>query len=315
MRTVRLAHAEPRPDKTHIHHVLVVLADDANGRVLPIWLLGLDGHSLRLLHQRQPDTGTAGVPEELTDRLLRAAGITVTSVDIDELGPEVPVARIGLHTPTGGRQVLGRLADGLALAVAYGAPIRVDEALLDQLAEPAPQGDLLAPFLNRRPQAATRTAQRGHRPRNMAFTHGLDGWDLRGSFMRSPTAAHWQDYYCQATGQRTAILEAAVPEPYGFADLRQAVRADRYRSRTVRFRGQLRGEDIGDQAGLYLRIVTEDTARDRIDQRTVATISDTGWTQREVSMQVPEDAAYLLFGITITGQGRIELRNAELAPA
>lgn len=96
--------------------------------------------------------------------------------------------------------------------------------------------------------------------------------------------------------------------------LRQAVRADRYRSRTVRFRGELRAENIGDQAGLYLRIVTEDTARDRIDQRTVAAVSDTGWTPQEVSMQVPEDAIYVLFGITITGSGQIELRNAELVP-
>jgi hypothetical protein len=34
-----------------------------------------------------------------------------------------------------------------------------------------------------------------------------------------------------------------------------------------------------------------------------------------VSLRVPEDAVYVLFGITIAGPGRIELRNAELVPA
>ena len=62
----------------------------------------------------------APVPEELTARLLTAAGITVATVDIDELGPEVTAARIELGTPTGTRQVVGRLADGLALAAAAG---------------------------------------------------------------------------------------------------------------------------------------------------------------------------------------------------
>jgi bifunctional DNase/RNase len=100
MTTVRIAYAEPRPVKTRISHVLVVLADDASGRALPLWLKGYDGHSLRLLLDRPADgAGMAGVPEELTDQILRAAGVSVTAVDIDELGPQVTVARIELHGP------------------------------------------------------------------------------------------------------------------------------------------------------------------------------------------------------------------------
>ena len=113
----------------------------------------------------------------------------MTGVDIDELGPEVPAARIGLRGPGGTRQVTARLVDALVLAVAQGAPIRVADALMDRLAEPAPDGDLLTPFLDRRPVPAP-AARRRRRPHNLAFTHGLHGWDLRGSFLRGPTAWH-----------------------------------------------------------------------------------------------------------------------------
>jgi RNA polymerase sigma-70 factor (ECF subfamily) len=307
MTTVRIAHAAPQPDKTRIHHVLVVLADDAGHRALPIWLMGID--SLQLLLDQPPEGTAMG----LTGRLLQAAGVSVTGVDIDELGPDVPAARIELNSPAGTRQVTGRLADGLALAFLQHAPIRVADALMDQLSEPVSDGDLITPFLDRRPAPVSAASRRRRGPRNLAFTNGLDGWDLRGSFLRSATSGHWEDYSGEAARDRRAVLGAAVPEPYGFADLRQAIIADKYRGRTVRFSGELRAHDTPEQAGLYLRIVTDETARGSIDNRVVAAVG-TGhdWTRYEVAAQVPVDAVYVLFGITLTGRGRIELRNAEL---
>jgi RNA polymerase sigma-70 factor (ECF subfamily) len=311
MTTVRIAHAEPRPDKTRFHHVLVVLADDAGGRALPVWLMGIDGHSLRLLLDSAAEgTTMAGVPEELTGRLLQAAGASVTGVLIDELGPEVPAAQIQLRTPVGTQSITARLAEGLALAVAADAPIRVSDTLMDRLGEPVPDGDLLTPFLDRRPVPVAGRRRRG--PRNLTF-HGLDGWDLRGSFLRSPSSSHWRDYDCHATQDHSAVLGAAVAAPVGFADLRQAILADKYRGRTVRFSGELRAHDAPEQAGLYLRSVTEETAQASIDNRVVAA-ADPGhdWSRHDVTAQVPGDAVYVLFGITLTGPGRIELRNATL---
>jgi RNA polymerase sigma-70 factor, ECF subfamily len=310
MTTVRIAHAQPQPDKTRIHHVLVVLADDAGRRALPIWLMGID--SLRLLLD-QPPEGTA---MELTGRLLQAAGVSVTGVDIDELGPDVPAARIELNSPAGTRHVTGRLADGLALALLQHAPIRVADALMDQLGEPVSDGDLITPFLDRRPAPVSAASRRRRGPRNLAFADGLDGWDLRGSFLRSATSGHWEDYSGKAIHDGYAVLGAAVPEPYGFADLRQGIVADKYRGRTVRFSGELRAHGAPEQAGLYLRTVTDETARGSIDNRVVADVeAGHDWTRHEVTAQVPADAVYVLFGITLTGPGRIELRNAELVSA
>ena len=89
MTTVRVARIErrippgPVPDRVPTH--VIVLADDAGRRDLPIWLLGQDSH--RFTGDARPGPS----PDELTGRLLHAAGTRVTAVDVDELGPEVTV--------------------------------------------------------------------------------------------------------------------------------------------------------------------------------------------------------------------------------
>ncbi len=64
----------------------------------------------------------------------------MTAVDVDELGPEVTVARIELATPAGPEHVTARLLDGLAVAITSGAPIRVADAVMDRMAVPAGTG-------------------------------------------------------------------------------------------------------------------------------------------------------------------------------
>ena len=128
-----------------------MLADDAGHRELPIWLPGHDGVRISAIFERRnPEDENAGTirdagakastAEELTRRLLHAAGARMTSVDIDELGPGVPVARIGLTGPAGSGNVTARLPDGLGIAITAGTPIRVADAVMDRLAVPASPG-------------------------------------------------------------------------------------------------------------------------------------------------------------------------------
>jgi bifunctional DNase/RNase len=163
--TIRIAHAEPRPGRLasggfHTRGHLVVLADDAGHRAVPIWMEGA-GDLASLLERRGGQIIADSVPQELTTRLLGAAGARVTGVDIDvteaddaELSPEVSVARIELAGPTGTRQVTADLGLALALAAAAGAPVRLADAVLDRLAVSVQGDDLLTPFLGRVPPAA-----------------------------------------------------------------------------------------------------------------------------------------------------------------
>ena len=156
---------------------------------------------------------------------------------------------------------------------------------------------------------------------------GNGGVSSRGTW-RSPTAwttgswlgfldagrPHWQDY--RAAADQSAVLACAVPEPSGSAVLFQEIYAEDYRGAAVTFRGQLRTTGVAGQAGLHL-------AAGRPDQPPGALLRDrggssltgpgsTGWTWHEVTVPVPEQAGVIRFGISLTGRGRVELRNPEL---
>jgi hypothetical protein len=330
MTIVRIAHVEPRPGRLpnggfQTRGFLVVLADDAGRRAVPIWLREPAAGDLAQLATRAPGEITpGGAPEELATRLLRAAGASVTGVDIDvtepdatELRPEAAATRIGLDGAGGTRQVTVGLGLGLAMAVATGAPVRLADAVLDRVAEPVPGDDLLTPFLDRVPSAAQVRPGRGlagspmaplpgqrprFEPRNLTFADGLDRWDLDGA---------GYDYSAAADGA-SAVLSSAVPRPAGAAVLVQAIFADDYRGRDVVFSGEIRTEPPAEQGGLRLEIVKH-WRRVREDHGiTVAGGSD--WTRYEVRTRVPDDADTIRFGITLTGAGRIALRHPELSP-
>jgi hypothetical protein len=238
--------------------------------------------------------------------------------DMPELHPDTAAARVGLATAAGDRHVTVSAGYGLKLAVAAGVPVRVADAVMDRLAVPVRGEDVHAPFLL---PAADRTRSRPRRrrfePRNMAFADGLDHWELAGSFLNAGRP-HWQDYSCTAA-DRSAVLACEVPEPSGSAVLFQEIYAEDYRGAAVTFRGQLRTTGVAGQAGLHLAAGLPDEhpgalLRDRGGSSLTAPGSS-DWTWHEVTVPVPGQAGVIRFGISLTGCGRVELRNPELAPA
>jgi RNA polymerase sigma-70 factor, ECF subfamily len=314
MTTVHVARIErrippgPVPDRGPTH--ILVLADDAGHRDLPIWLLGRDSH--RFADDARPPGPSS---DELTGRLLRAAGARVTAVDVDELGPEVTVARIELATPAGPEHVTARLLDGLAMAIIASAPIRVADAVMDRMAAPAGVGQA-GPMPEQTARELSIDLRPRYEPRNLTFADGLGHWVLGGSFTENAAQSHWQDYSA-AADRGTAVLSAAVPQPEGFAWLAQEMFADDYRGAAVTFRGQFRIPEGTGPAGLFLRVVK---VRDLDGPFTVqAALADPAnhivtlegpgdWTTHEVTAPIPDDANTVAFGLFLAGPGHIELR-------
>jgi hypothetical protein len=344
--TLRIAHAEPRPGRLasggfRTRGYLVVLADDAGHRAVPIWLQGA-GDLAQLLERPADQVITAAVPQELTTRLLGAARARVTAVDIDvtepgvgELSPEVTVARIGLAGPAGTRQVTAGLELGLALAAAAGAPVRLADAALDRLAVPVQGDDLLTPFSDRVPPAARPGPRNGppgwrlamlpgprprYEPRNLDFADGLDRWDLDSWPGPGPdrpgTAAAEPDYAAAAEGL-SAVLSSAAPRPAGSAALVQAIYADDYRGATVTFSGEIHVDPLTGQAGLRLEILPHwwHGAGTREDHGLTIASRRRAWTRYEITARIPADADLIRFGIALSGPGRIALRNPDLRVA
>jgi hypothetical protein len=234
----------------------------------------------------------------------------------------VAAARIDLATAAGPRHVTARVAEGLAVAITAGAPVRVAESLMDRLAVPLPdEGPVPLP----EPAAALAVLSVGRRqryePRNLAFADGLDGWLLGGSFTQHASDSHWQDY-SSAADDGIAVLSATVPQPAGFAFLGQEMFADDYRGDTVTFRGEFRARGTAQgRTGLFLRMVsglgtplplTERAAVNDPDNNLVMISGDRDWTSYQVTARVLDDSSSVIFGVFLAGPGRIEMRDAEL---
>jgi RNA polymerase sigma-70 factor (ECF subfamily) len=331
MTTVRVTRMESRippgpvPDASPTH--VVVLADAEGHRELPIWLLGGDSHRfVDLFEPPDPVTGRAaiaragtrqpGTANELTARLLRAAGAQVTSVDIDELGPEVTGARIELASQEGTRHVLARLPEGIAVAITAGVPIRVADVLMDRLAAPAPGDREPGPMPEQTARDLGPLLRPRYEPRNMTFADGMDRWMLGGTFSQHASPAHWADY-AGAAEDGVAVLSAAVPEPAGFAFLGQEIYADDYLGGTVVFRGRIRTQDTGN-AGLFVRVrgpldvrspVTPAAALADPSNHVGVVLTGSAWSEREITVGIPADASSIVFGIFLAGHGRIDLKD------
>jgi RNA polymerase sigma factor (sigma-70 family) len=325
MTTVRIASVEHHRRRIHQSRSpshLVVLADDAGGRELPIWMLRGDGDRLERL--MDAERGAASAPQartadDLISGMLRAIGATVTGVDIDELGPEVTAARIALNGPAGPQQVTSWLADGLAVAITTGAPVRVADAVMDRLA--VPPGSAPLPDPEPAPRRPPRRPRPRYQPRNMTFSEGLEGWLFGGSFTEHTSESHWQDYTC-VVEHGTAVVRSAVPEPAGFAFLGQEVFADDFRGSTVVFRGEFRVQaDTPGRAGLFLRVNEGHSITGPMTERSVFADPDNNitpipdasdWTWHDITAQVPDDSDAIVLGIFLAAGGQIELRHPEL---
>jgi hypothetical protein len=307
------------------HQRLIVLADDAGHRAVPLWVIAGHKELLGRLGWPAADAEVTSGLLETAVRLLGTAGTEVSAVDIEPASDDVPelrsdtvTARVGLATATGTRPVTVSAEYGLALAAVAGAPVRVADVVMDRLAVSVPGQDMLAPFL---PPADARPGgprqSRRFEPRNMAFTEGLDYWELAGSFSDDGQPAG-PDYSCTAADQ-SAVLAATVGEPAGSAVLVQAIAAEDYRGAAVTFRGQLRATSLAGQAGLHLAVrrpPDEPVSAPLLDHGSSLTApGSSDWTWHEVTVPIPGDAVVIGFGISLAGRGRIELRGAELSPA
>jgi hypothetical protein len=328
-RPARAADGSEVPDR-RLHERLVVLADtvpaeDGGHRAVPLWLQVYgDKELLSRVGRPAADAEVTSGLLETAVRLLRTAGTPVSAVDIEPASDDVPelrwdtvTARVGLATATGTRPFTASAKYGLALAAVAGAPVRVPDEVMDRLAVPVEDEDVLAPFV---PPAYAWPPDRPARrfePRNMAFAGGLDHWELAGNFSGDGQPAG-PDYSCTAAGQ-SAVLAATVPEPDGAAVLAQAIYADDYRGAAVTFRGQLRAAGLAGQAGLHLavrgRSVGPLGAALLGHGGSPAAPGSSDWTWHEVTVTVPGEATVIRFGVSLAGRGRIELRGAELIPA
>lgn len=313
--------------------LLAMLCDQSNQRVLPLWLHPMEGLALAALQGvlKVPTPSVSLDPSGYLDfvsDMLQETGTTLQAVRIEELQERLFYARVVLQSANGNREIKARVGVGLTLATRAGSPITIEDVVLEQqgMDLSTAEGQTLEQRLDNvvnsviakfRP-AASPKLPRIAEPTNMQFTEGLERWELRGSFFHDPSGLHWRDYnggtdqVGPQPGVMSGYLKAQVPEPQGFADLRQAILAQHYRGKRVRLAADVKIVDVEQQAGLYLRVIDQAMSRPPEEREQVTFSGTQDWTRYETQIGVPIDSKDILFGISLTGKGQVWVTNVQL---
>ena len=109
-------------------------------------------------------------------------------------------------------------------------------------------------------------------------------------------------------GKRVIQLRfAAAGAPGGFGTVMQSIDAARYRGRRVRFSAVIRGQEITDWAGVWLRVDTPDGRRTLDNMEDRALRGSAGWTAAANVLDVAADAESVHFGVLLAGAGAVDL--------
>jgi hypothetical protein len=134
-----------------------------------------------------------------------------------------------------------------------------------------------------------------------------DGWHMSGS-RRTEYAAGLLPRDRAFDGRRVIQLRFRADEPpSGFGTVMQSFDAARYRGCRVRFSAVVRGQEITDWAGTWLRVDTEAGTRalDNMQDRPLR--GSAGWTEAANVLEVGQDAVSVHFGVLLAGAGAVDL--------
>jgi hypothetical protein len=116
-----------------------------------------------------------------------------------------------------------------------------------------------------------------------------------------------------ARGANAKFLRQVSGDGNGWGTLMQQISAVDYTGKRVRFTAQVRTRDISKWSGLWMRV-------DRPSQPGAAfynsadkpIIGTTGWQLRSVTLDVPQDASVLAFGVIGAGKGTVWIDDLKL---
>ncbi len=116
---------------------LVVLADDKAEQLLHIWIGQFEAHAIaRVL---KDDPFERPLTHDLLSSVISETGYVVEQVTITKLENNTYFAEVSLANSTAATEIDARPSDAIALALRAGAPIYVNEEVLEEAAASAAQ--------------------------------------------------------------------------------------------------------------------------------------------------------------------------------
>jgi hypothetical protein len=128
------------------------------------------------------------------------------------------------------------------------------------------------------------------------------GWSRAGGV--SATYVVGMDRATVHSGKVAMAMAGTDSASAFFTGFGQAIKADAYRGKRVRFTAWVRGENIrASVAGLWMRVDSDDQTEAFDNSFAHPEKGTTGWHQYTIILDVPNDAAGIAFGALLHGSG------------
>jgi hypothetical protein len=164
-------------------------------------------------------------------------------------------------------------------------------------------------------------------PKNLDFVEGLQHWEisdtidkLRGSLPQdyeggldqrvthhAPTSA-----YVLRTRSGRGGHEQDHPALVEGGALKQVILAETYRGKQVRLSGTIKTEAVVGRAGLFLRAGSREEMLCSEDLQDRSICGTQAWRQEAITLTIPQESLFLLFGIVLYGSGQIWVEDIHL---
>jgi RNA polymerase sigma factor (sigma-70 family) len=296
---------------------LVMLQDDAQQRVLPIWLISWTNPTQRL---RVPLQSQSDSIEPLTTDFivnqLKASGGTISTIEIEELQNEVLYARVYI----GQQRLKARLNDALPLALRLNSELYVSEEVMERLGQPLSEqagedssGEIetFSKTLTDKTFAQATPGQiaiSNKEPRNLDFSDGVRGWWLMG--VPKEACTYQIDQNATQSGKRSlTIINQSTQQVSMIFLYHEGFLADNYLGKRLRLSADVKTEDVKDvRVGADLSSSKEALP---LRQYTTPPIrGTTGWTRYNIIFDVSSDISFIKFSMRMMGKGKVWLAAA-----
>lgn len=138
------------------------------------------------------------------------------------------------------------------------------------------------------------------------------GWFLAGS--KPANYRTGVDQAMMYTGRPSAYLRSALLNTGGFGTLMQSIDAANYTGKRVRLRASIKSQDVGEWAGLWMRVDKQQkvVAFDNMQTRPIK--GTQSWSDYDVVLDVPADATGISFGVLLSGAGQVWMNHVTIEP-
>jgi hypothetical protein len=156
------------------------------------------------------------------------------------------------------------------------------------------------------------------RPINLGFEGAVVdgqpwGWFNSLGLVMGVSTAYKIQLVPRRGGGVCVLLQNPTAREDEFGSLMQRCPAHYLAGKVIRFEGEVRTEDVKQWAGLWLRAdgdTSPDLFFDNMSQRPIR--GSTGWTKYVIDAQLPEQTAWLNYGIVLAGPGTMWADNFRL---